>query len=189
MISNKISGAISGKIKIPGDKSISHRSIIIPSIAQGVTEIYDLLKSDDVLHTLKAFKELGVKIIEENNKIIIYGNGLKSLNKPQNKIYLGNSGTSARLLIGLLASQNFKSILTGDESLSSRPMDRITKPLKTMGAAFNNNTGTLPLNIIGKKLRNAEIEIRAPKTDVNPNRSTMKWKSNKFLLLSLGMAK
>ncbi len=100
MISNKIKDGIVGNINIPSDKSISHRSIIIPSISMGVSEINNILISDDVMHTLNAFKSLGVKIEKSNNKIIIYGKGLNSLKKPQRNIYLGNSGTSARLLTG-----------------------------------------------------------------------------------------
>ncbi len=132
MISNVIAKGINGTPKIPGDKSISHRSIIIPSISNGVCEINNILKSDDVLHTLNAFKSMGVNIEENNNKIIIQGKGLNSLNKANESIYLGNSGTSARLLTGLLSSQKFKSVLTGDKSLSSRPMQRIADPLTKM---------------------------------------------------------
>ena len=138
MISNKIKHGILGNINIPSDKSISHRSIIIPSISMGISEVNNLLMSDDVIHTLNAFKTLGVKIETLNNKIIIYGKGLNSLRKPDKSIYLGNSGTSARLLTGLLASQNFETILEGDQSLSSRPMARIMDPLKLMGAEFEN---------------------------------------------------
>ena len=166
MISNKIESGINGDIKIPGDKSISHRSIIIPSIASGISEINNLLTSDDVLHTLDAFRSLGVKIVNENNKIIIHGKGLNSLSKPKKNIYLGNSGTSARLLIGLLASQSFNSTIEGDKSLSSRPMKRIMNPLKSMGAEFNNKTGMLPINIIGKKLKNTNISIEIPSAQI-----------------------
>ena len=160
MISDKISSGITGNIKIPGDKSISHRSIIIPSIAKGISEVNNILMSDDVIHTLEAFKLLGVKIKNEQKKIIIYGNGLNGLSKPKKNIYLGNSGTSARLLTGLLASQSFNSVIEGDKSLSLRPMQRITNPLKIMGAKFENSTGTLPLKIIGRKLKNSKIEVK-----------------------------
>ena len=166
MISNKIKGGIVGIINIPSDKSISHRSIIIPSISKGISEINNLLMSDDVLHTLNAFKTLGVKIENSNNKIIIYGKGLNSLKKPNKKIYLGNSGTSARLLTGLLASQSFDTILEGDHSLSSRPMSRIMDPLKLMGAEFENVSGTLPLKIIGKELYKSKIEIEIPSAQI-----------------------
>ena len=166
MISNKIKNGILGHINIPSDKSISHRSIIIPSISMGVSEINNLLMSDDVIHTLNAFKTLGVKIEKSNDKIIIYGKGLNSLKKPNKNIYLGNSGTSARLLTGLLASQTFETILEGDQSLSSRPMARIMDPLKLMGAEFKNVSGTLPLKIIGKKLNKSKIEIEIPSAQI-----------------------
>ena len=166
MISNKIKNGIVGNINIPSDKSISHRSIIISSISMGISEINNLLMSDDVLHTLNAFKALGVRIEKSNNKIIIYGKGLNSLTKPVKSIYLGNSGTSARLLTGLLASQKFESILEGDHSLSSRPMARIMEPLKSMGAEFENVSGTLPLKIIGKKLNQSTIEIKIPSAQI-----------------------
>ena len=166
MISNKIKNGIVGNISIPSDKSISHRSIIIPSISMGISEINNLLISDDVLHTLNAFKSLGVKIEKSNNNIIIYGKGLNSLTKPNKSIYLGNSGTSARLLTGLLASQTFETILEGDQSLSSRPMSRIMDPLKLMGAKFENTSGTLPLKIIGKNLNKSTIEIKIPSAQI-----------------------
>ncbi len=166
MISNKIKNGIVGEINIPSDKSISHRSIIIPSISNGISEISNLLMSDDVLHTLNAFKLLGVKIEKSNDKIIIYGKGLGSLQKTNKNIYLGNSGTSARLLTGLLASQTFESVLEGDHSLSSRPMARIMDPLKLMGAEFENVSGTLPLKIIGKNLNKSTIEIEIPSAQI-----------------------
>ena len=166
MISYKINSGINGIIKVPADKSISHRSIIIPSISNGVTEVNNLLKSDDVLHTLKAFKELGVKIKNENGRIIIVGNGLNSLTKPKQNIYLGNSGTSARLLTGLLSSQTFISTIEGDKSLSSRPMQRIIDPLKLMGAEFNNLSSKLPLTIVGKKLKSTNLTIDIPSAQI-----------------------
>ena len=166
MITNKISSGINGTIKIPGDKSISHRSIIIPSISKGISEIENILMSDDVMHTLDAFKSLGVKIINANNKIIIHGMGLNSLSKAKKNIYLGNSGTSARLLTGLLASQPFITTLEGDKSLTSRPMKRIIDPLKIMGAKFDNKSGTLPLTIIGSKLKSSKIEIEIPSAQI-----------------------
>ena len=166
MISNKIKDGIKGNINIPSDKSISHRSIIIPSISMGISEINNLLMSDDVLHTLNAFKNLGVKIEKSDDKITIYGKGLNSLKKPNKNIYLGNSGTSARLLTGLLASQTFETILEGDQSLSSRPMARIIEPLKLMGAEFENISGTLPLKIIGKNLNKSTIEIEIPSAQI-----------------------
>ena len=161
MISHLITEGINGEPNIPGDKSISHRSIIIPSISNGICEVNNILKSEDVLHTLKAFKSMGVKIEEDTNKILIYGKGLNSLKEATNEIYLGNSGTSARLLTGLLSSQKFKSILTGDSSLSKRPMKRISDPLNKMNAKITTTNGSLPLTINGSNLiaRNIDLEI------------------------------
>ena len=166
MISNKIKNGLIGSPSIPGDKSISHRSIIIPSISNGITNIYNILKSEDVYHTLNAFKNMGVQIEEDQEKVIIYGKGLNSLKKPTTDIYLGNSGTSARLLTGLLASQNFESKLTGDKSLSSRPMKRITEPLSKMSALIDTTNGSLPLLIKGNKLNNATLEIKLPSAQI-----------------------
>ena len=130
LVSANIKNGINGIVKIPGDKSISHRSIIIPSISNGVAEISNLLMSDDVMHTLNALKAMGVNIVILEDRIVITGKGLHSLKEPKKQIYLGNSGTSARLLTGLLSSQDFNSTLTGDESLSRRPMKRIIEPLQ-----------------------------------------------------------
>ena len=166
MISHSITNGINGSANIPGDKSISHRSIIIPSISKGICEINNILKSDDVLHTLKAFKDMGVKIIESNQKIIIYGQGLKSLKKPGNDIYLGNSGTSARLLTGLLAAQKFDAVLTGDSSLSNRPMDRISEPLSKMNAKIITSNGMMPLKIKGRVLTPAKFNLKIPSAQI-----------------------
>ena len=166
MISNIISNGINGMPKIPGDKSISHRSIIIPSISNGVCEVNNILKSDDVLHTLNAFRAMGVKIIEKEEKLLIFGNGLNSLKKAKKSIYLGNSGTSARLLTGLLCSQDFKSVLIGDESLSKRPMKRITDPLEKMNAKINTKNGNLPLTIEGRKLVPCNIDLEIPSAQI-----------------------
>ena len=166
MISDIITKGINGVPKIPGDKSISHRSIIIPSISNGVCEISNILKSDDVLHTLNAFKAMGVNIIENKEKIIIQGKGLNSLKESKNQIYLGNSGTSARLLTGLLSSQKFKSVLTGDKSLSSRPMKRISDPLIKMNAKINTTNGSLPLTISSSNLVPANIDLTIPSAQI-----------------------
>ena len=166
MISNVITEGINGMPKIPGDKSISHRSIIIPSISNGICEINNILKSEDVLHTLNAFKSMGVNIKENGNKIIIQGKGLNSLNRANGEIYLGNSGTSARLLTGLLSSQNFKSILTGDKSLSSRPMNRIADPLSKMNAKIYTTHGSLPLTIEGRNLKAINFDLKIPSAQI-----------------------
>ena len=166
LISSKISNGLNGITKIPGDKSISHRSIILPSISKGTTEVSNILKSDDVIKTLNAFKLMGVEIEEFNDNILIHGKGLRSLSKPRDKINLGNSGTSARLLTGLLAAQNFESTLIGDQSLSKRPMDRIITPLQKMGAYINSSNKKLPLTIKGKILNGIKYELDIPSAQV-----------------------
>ncbi len=166
MISNFITKGINGMPTIPGDKSISHRSIIIPSISNGVCEVNNLLKSEDVLHTLEAFKSMGVNILENKKKIIIYGKGLSSLQKSKKEIYLGNSGTSARLLTGLLCNQKFKSVLTGDKSLSNRPMERIASPLIEMDAKIYTTNGSLPISIEGGNLKPIDIDLKIPSAQI-----------------------
>jgi 3-phosphoshikimate 1-carboxyvinyltransferase len=141
-------------IKIPGDKSISHRSIILGSIAKGKTEITNFLNGEDCICTQKAFESLGVEIETnfhdpENPIVKIHGKGIEFLRAPNNDIYLGNSGTGMRLLTGLFSGLDFKSVLTGDESLSSRPMKRVIDPLSLMGANIESSEGKAPLIIHG----------------------------------------
>ncbi len=166
MISNKIDKGLIGSPKIPGDKSISHRSVIIPSIANGITEVKNILKSEDVIHTINAFRNMGVEILESKENIIINGKGLNSLKGPKSEIYLGNSGTSARLLTGLLSSQKFNSLITGDQSLSSRPMMRIVNPLSKMDAKIETTSGCLPIKINGQDLKSTDIEIKIPSAQI-----------------------
>ncbi len=128
-------GSLSGDVRVPGDKSISHRAIILGSLAEGITEVCGLLEGEDVLATIQAFRDMGV-VIEGpiHGAVRIHGVGLQGLQAPAGPLYLGNSGTSMRLLSGILAAQAFDSVLTGDESLSRRPMARVIEPLKLMGA-------------------------------------------------------
>jgi len=136
-----------GEITIPGDKSISHRSIILSSLAEGTSKIYGLLEGEDCLATTEIFRNMGIKIINEDGVYLIEGKGLRGLDAPQKPLDFGNSGTSIRLCSGILSAQNFQSTLVGDSSLSSRPMQRIVEPLIDMGAKITSNKGTLPLNI------------------------------------------
>src|SRR5476651_670279 len=144
-------GRLSGRIRVPGDKSISHRSIMLGSLAEGVTEVEGFLEGEDALATLQAFRDMGV-VIEgpHHGRVIIHGVGLHGLKPAPGPIYLGNSGTSMRLLSGLLAAQRFDSVLTGDASLSKRPMSRVAKPLRAMGAVIETAPeGRPPLIIRG----------------------------------------
>ena len=138
---------LSGEIEIPGDKSISHRAVIFGALACGVSEFANFLSGEDCLATLHTFKNLGVKVNLSGDKLIIHGVGINGLNKAPEALYLGNSGTSARLLIGLLAAQKFESTIEGDKSLSGRPMNRVLDPLEKMGANIQSNNGRLPIHI------------------------------------------
>jgi 3-phosphoshikimate 1-carboxyvinyltransferase len=145
------SGRLTGEIRVPGDKSISHRSIMFGSLAEGVTEVEGFLEGEDSLATLAAFRRMGVSIDgPENGRVTIRGVGLRGLRAPDGPLDLGNSGTSMRLLAGLLAAQPFDVELTGDASLTRRPMRRVTQPLAEMGARIETGgTGTPPLRIRG----------------------------------------
>ena len=144
-------GQLNGVIRVPGDKSMSHRSIMLGSIAEGVTHVKGFLEAEDALATLKAFRAMGVEIEgPENGEVTIQGVGKHGLREPKEPLYLGNSGTSMRLLAGLLSGQSFDSVLTGDSSLESRPMRRVTEPLAQMGAEIETDPdGTAPLKIKG----------------------------------------
>lgn len=142
-------GKVTGKIRVPGDKSISHRSIMLGSIAEGITEVEGFLEGEDALATLQAFRDMGV-VIEgpHHGRVTIHGVGLRGLKAPPGPIYVGNSGTSMRLLSGLLAAQPFDVTLTGDASLNKRPMNRVAKPLRSMGAIIETAAeGRPPLTV------------------------------------------
>ncbi len=145
-------GLLQGEARVPGDKSMSHRSIMLGSLADGVTHVKGFLEAEDALATLQAFRDMGVEIEGPvDGCLTIHGVGKHGLKAPKNDLYLGNSGTSMRLLSGLLAGQSFDSVLTGDKSLSGRPMKRVTEPLALMGADIKaTEKGTAPLYITGK---------------------------------------
>ncbi len=155
-------GSIQGVFRVPGDKSISHRAIIFGSLAEGVTRVSGFLEGEDALNTLTAFRDMGVTIVgPEDGMLSIYGVGMHGLQAPGRPLYMGNSGTAMRLLAGLLAAQAFSSELTGDSSLSSRPMRRIADPLASMGATIQTaGGGTPPLRITGSPLQG--IRYRMP---------------------------
>ncbi|QOD13803.1 bifunctional prephenate dehydrogenase/3-phosphoshikimate 1-carboxyvinyltransferase [Psychrobacter sp. 28M-43] len=147
------SNTVSGTIAIPGDKSISHRSIMLGSLATGVTNVTGFLEGEDALATLQAFRDMGVTIEgPDNGNLTIHGVGMNGLKPSKTPLYMGNSGTSMRLLSGILAAQSFDSVLTGDTSLNKRPMERVAAPLRSMGAVIQStgHSGTAPLSITGR---------------------------------------
>ena len=146
-------GTVKGRIRVPGDKSISHRSIMLGSLAEGVTEISGFLEGEDALATLQCFRDMGV-VIEgpDQGKVTVHGVGLHGLKAPKSDLYVGNSGTSMRLLAGILSGQKFASRMTGDESLNKRPMGRVATPLTQMGAKVETaENGRPPLTIHGNQ--------------------------------------
>jgi 3-phosphoshikimate 1-carboxyvinyltransferase len=157
-------GSLNGEARVAGDKSMSHRSIMLGSLAEGVTHVTGFLEAEDALATLQAFRDMGVEI-EQNGDgcVTIHGVGKHGLKAPHAPLYLGNSGTSMRLLSGLLAGQAFDSVLTGDESLSKRPMKRVTEPLAKMGADIKTTEkGTAPLEITGRAGQLTGINYEMP---------------------------
>ena len=157
-------GLLQGEARVPGDKSMSHRSIMLGSLADGVTHVKGFLEAEDALATLQAFRDMGVEIEGPvDGCLTIHGVGKHGLKAPKNDLYLGNSGTSMRLLSGLLAGQPFNSVLTGDKSLSGRPMKRVTEPLALMGADIKaTEKGTAPLYITGKAGELQGIDYEMP---------------------------
>ncbi len=138
-------GQVRGEIRVAGDKSMSHRSIMLGALAEGITEVEGFLEGEDALATLQAFRDMGV-VIEgpDKGRVRIHGVGLHGLKPPPGPVYLGNSGTGMRLFAGLLAGQSFDTELTGDESLSKRPMERVAAPLREMGAVIESGEGGRP---------------------------------------------
>lgn len=159
MIIKRIKG-LSGEISIPGDKSISHRSIMLGSLAKGDTEVYGFLQGADCLSSISCFKAMGVDIENDGSKVIIHGNGLYGLRKPSDILDVGNSGTTIRLMSGILAAQDFDVRVDGDASIRKRPMGRIMNPLGLMGADIRsiNDNGCAPLAISGRKLKGIHYE-------------------------------
>jgi 3-phosphoshikimate 1-carboxyvinyltransferase len=165
--------SVRGEIAVPGDKSISHRSIMLGSIAQGVTTVRGFLRGEDNISTLNAFRAMGVTVDDDGDTLRIEGKGLHGLVEPADILDCGNSGTSIRLITGLLAGQHFFSILTGDRYLRNRPMKRVIEPLTRMGAAIFGRAGgeKAPLAIIGKELRG--IDYTSPVASAQVKSSIM----------------
>lgn len=148
-LSTNHQNGLHGVLQVPGDKSISHRSIIFGAISHGDTEVSHFLSSEDCMTTLHAFQALGVSIEHSDDQVLVHGVGLKGLSRPRQPLNMGNSGTTTRLMIGLLSGQPFPTELFGDQSLSRRPMKRVTTPLSQLGAGFSTTEGRLPITVAG----------------------------------------
>ena len=166
------SKGLRGTIRVPGDKSISHRSIIFGSLAKGETKVYDILRGEDVLSTIQVFRDLGVSIQDDGDVIRIQGVGFQGLQSPTAPLDMGNSGTSIRLISGVLAGQDFAVTMVGDDSLSKRPMDRVAIPLRQMGVEIAgqgerdcpplHEKGTHQLQPIHYRLPVASAQVKSP---------------------------
>ena len=154
MIFSTQNHGLRGEVTVPGDKSISHRSVMFGAIAKGLTEIDGFLQGADCLSTISCFERMGVSIENRGERVLVFGNGMHGLKEPDGVLDCGNSGTTTRLLSGLLSAQPFCVTLTGDESIRKRPMKRIITPLSQMGASIKsvNNNGCAPLFIEGQRL-------------------------------------
>jgi 3-phosphoshikimate 1-carboxyvinyltransferase len=157
------SGALTGRLRVPGDKSISHRSIMLGSLAEGTTRVSGFLEGEDALATLKAFQAMGVQIDgPKDGKVTIQGVGMRGLKQPTSELYMGNSGTSMRLIAGILAGQGFEVTLKGDASLSKRPMKRVKDPLTLMGAEIETGEGGRPPLTLKKNVSLKGIHYTLP---------------------------
>ncbi|EJZ71104.1 3-phosphoshikimate 1-carboxyvinyltransferase [Lachnoanaerobaculum sp. OBRC5-5] len=151
---------IKGRLRVPGDKSISHRAVMFGAISKGITNIKGFLTGADCISTISIFKKMGIDIEINNTDVTVKGKGLYGLSKPGEILDCGNSGTTTRLVSGILSAQNFTSVLTGDKSIQKRPMNRIIVPLTLMGANIKSNNGFAPLTITGSSLHG--IEYNSP---------------------------
>jgi 3-phosphoshikimate 1-carboxyvinyltransferase len=152
---------LTGEISIPGDKSISHRAVMFGAIADGTTTVTNFLSGEDCLSTISCFRRLGVKIEQNDQKVTIYGNGLSGLTEPTEILDVGNSGTTIRLLMGILAGRPFHNVLVGDQSIGKRPMTRVVGPLSLMGAKLDgkNNGEYTPISIRGGELTGIDYTL------------------------------
>ncbi len=165
----KVDHGLSGSLKFPGDKSLSHRAIIFGALAEGISSFTNVLAAEDCVCTREAFESMGVQIHTSSSATLkVTGHGLLSLKPPKKEIYLGNSGTSMRLLLGVLAGNPFEARLTGDASLCGRPMRRVTDYLRQMGARFEgrDNANFAPISVFGGKLRGIHADLPIPSAQV-----------------------
>lgn len=167
MIFHKVK-ALKGEVTIPGDKSISHRAVMFGSLAEGLTEVTNFLQGADCLSTIEAFRKMGIEIENTPEKIVIHGRGLHGLQAPASVLDMGNSGTTTRLISGILAGQSFESTLTGDDSIQKRPMRRIMEPLSMMGADITSINGNdcAPLHITGRPLHGIHYQSKVASAQV-----------------------
>ena len=167
---------IHATITVPGDKSISHRSIMFGALSKGITEIEGFLMGEDCLSTINCFQKLGINIEQYQNKILVHGKGLHGLTAPTEILDVGNSGTTLRLISGILSAQPFCSQLTGDSSIQKRPMNRIAVPLRNMGAVLKGNDDNklfAPFTIEGRQLKGITYTLPVASAQVKRDRKSV----------------
>lgn len=155
-----------GTIEVPGDKSITHRGLMIGALAKGKTSLVNCSIGEDCLTTVNTLRDLGVKVCQNRTEFIVYGKGLKSFKKPKGVLKMNNSGTTARLLLGILAGSAVSANLVGDSSLNKRPMSRVSDPLTLMGAKIITTNGKLPIKVQGRKLHGTRIDLKVASAQV-----------------------
>ncbi|ARK30321.1 3-phosphoshikimate 1-carboxyvinyltransferase [Halalkalibacter krulwichiae] len=167
-IVKKVESGLTGSIKIPGDKSISHRAVMFGAIANGTTTVEGFLPGEDCLSTIDCFRKLGVKIEQEEEKVTIEGKGWEGLTEPSEILDVGNSGTTTRLMLGILATRPFHSVVIGDDSIAKRPMARVTDPLRSMGSDIDgrDNGNYTPLSIRGGETKAIAFESKVASAQV-----------------------
>ena len=189
----KLSNAkcLQGEISVPGDKSISHRAVMFGSIAKGTTEITGFLNSADCNSTIASFSQMGIDISKQKNAVLVNGKGLHGLTAPSSVLDAENSGTTVRLMSGILSAQSFSSTITGDSSICKRPMKRIMEPLSLMGADITsiNQNDCAPLSINGSSLHGISYHTKTASAQVNhPFSLPAYMRIQKHLLRSLRLA-
>ncbi|MDP1471866.1 3-phosphoshikimate 1-carboxyvinyltransferase [Priestia megaterium] len=168
MINKTIVKGLNGKITVPGDKSISHRAVMFGALAEGKTTIYGFLEGEDCLSTINCFRDLGVQIKVDQDKVEILSEGISSFKQPLSPLNVGNSGTTIRLLMGILSNINFPTTLIGDSSISKRPMKRVIQPLRQMGAKIEAkaNDNLTPIKIMGSQLKGIDYKLSVSSAQV-----------------------
>lgn len=167
ILHNAPEGGLRGHLAVPGDKSISHRALMIGAISEGRTEIEHFLCGEDCLSTMKALQALGVRIVRDGEHVVVEGAGLRGLKQPEGPLDMGNSGTTTRLMMGLLSGQDLTAVMEGDASLSKRPMKRVSDPLKAFGASVVLSAGgVLPAVVHGGRIHPAEVTMQVASAQV-----------------------
>lgn len=160
-LTSNVRSPLTGELVVPGDKSISHRAVMFGAMAEGTTEVTGFLAGEDCLSTISCFRKMGIVIEQNENRVTVFGKGLEALTEPETVLDVGNSGTTTRLMLGILAGRPFHSVVVGDESIATRPMNRVVEPLRKMGTVINGRDqgNKTPLSIRGGALKAIDYQM------------------------------